>query len=145
MRLFSRCGALAAAFCLSANLAAAAGPEVKPSKDFQGVGYSISSSGSVVVFAGVREMSGKVAVCGFVFFEKATSSTVAIEPKFTEKMRFSIAGKGLSVSTRAFKRYKTEAEAFAGNARCAITTTPWNPAFGKAKLSMKLGATTVYD
>ena len=143
--MFSRSCAIAAAICVCATFAVAGGTEVKPSKDFQGLGYSITSSGNVVVFAGVREMAGKVAVCGFVFFEKATSSTIAIEPRFTEKMRFSIAGKGLSVSTRAFKRYKTEAEAFAGNAHCAVTTTPWEAAYGNAKLSMKLSSETVYE
>ena len=97
------------------------------------------------VFAGVREMSGKVAVSGLVFFEKATTSTTAIEPKFTEKMRSSIAGKGLSVSTREFKRYKTEDEAYAATVRCAVTTTPWKADYSKAKPAMNLGAVTVYD
>lgn len=139
-------GCVVAAFMmLIPNLAAAGGPEVKPSKDFQGIGYSITSSGNVVIFAGVRAIEGKVAVCGLVYFEKATSTTKAVEPQFTEKVRFSIGGKGLSVSTRAFKRYKTEAEAYAGNARCAITTTAWNDAYGKAKLSMELGSVTVRE
>lgn len=136
---------IVALVALLPNIALAGGTEVKPSNDFQGISYSITTSGNVVVFAGVRDISGKVAVCGLVFFEKATSSTMAIEPKFTEKVRFSIAGKGLSVSSRAFKRYKSEAEAFAGNARCAVTTTPWKEAYGKAKLAMKLSAETVYD
>ena len=65
--------------------------------------------------------------------------------RVTEKMCFSISGKGLSVSTRAFKRDKTEDEAFTGLARCVLTTTPWKAAYGTAKLAMKLGAVTVYD
>lgn len=120
-------------------------PEVAFDKNFVGVGYSISSSGSVVVYAGVREIGGKVAVCGMVWYEKATSTTRSIEAKFTEKMRFKIAGKGLTVSTRAFNRFKSESDAQAGKARCSVTTTPWQPAYGKAKLEMKLGNVTVYD
>ena len=80
--------AVALAFMVP-NLAMAKVPEVKFGKDFIGVGYSISSSGNVVVYAGVREIGGKVAVCGMVWYEKATSSTRAIEAKFTEKMTFS--------------------------------------------------------
>ena len=136
--------AIALAFMVP-NLAMAKVPEVKFGKDFVGVGYSISSSGNVVVYAGVREIGGKVAVCGMVWYEKATSSTRAIEAKFTEKMRFKIAGKGLTVSTRSFNRFNSEQEAQTGLARCSVTTTPWQAAYGKAKLDMKLGSVTIYE
>ena len=131
--------------CLAPGLAMAKVPEVKFGEDFVGVGYSISSSGNVVVYAGVREIGGKVAVCGMVWYEKATSSTRAIEAKFTEKMRFKIAGKGLTVSTRSFNRFNSEEEAQTGLARCSVTTTPWQAAYGKAKLDMKLGSVTIYE
>ena len=127
------------------GMAFAAVPEVKPGKDFVGIGYSISTSGNVNVYAGVREIGGKVAVCGMVWYEKATSSTRAIEAKFTEKMTFKIAGKGLTVSTRTFSRYKTEEEAAAGVARCSVTTTAWKSAYGKAKLTMNLSSVTIYE
>ena len=136
--------AVALAFMVP-NLAMAKVPEVKFGEDFVGVGYSISSSGNVVVYAGVREIGGKVAVCGMVWYEKATSSTRAIEAKFTEKMRFKIAGKGLTVSTRSFNRFNSEQEAQTGLARCSVTTTPWQAAYGKAKLDMKLGSVTIYE
>jgi hypothetical protein len=138
---------LAAALAVVPCLASAAVPEVEPGQDFQGVGYSLSSSGDVVVYAGVRNIDGKVGVCGLVWYEgKATSSTKAVEAKFTEKMRFSIGGKGLSVSTRAFKRYESKEAAQAGNvARCSVTTTAWKEAYGKAKLQMKLGNVTIYE
>ncbi len=138
------CTAAAAALFIPA-VAFAAVPEVKPGNDFVGIGYSVSTAGNVIVYAGVREISGKVAVCGMVWYEKATSSTRAIEAKFTEKMSFKIAGKGLTVSTRSFNRYKTEDEAANGLARCSVTTTAWKAAYGKAKLDMKLRNTTVYE
>ena len=130
---------MAAVLCLAPNFAAAGAPEVKPAQDFQGIGYSVTSSGKVAVFAGARDIGGKLAVCGLVYFEKPSATTRAAEPLFTEHIRFSIAGKGLSVNSHAFKRYKTEAEAFAGNAGCAVTTTPWVESYGKTKLSLKMG------
>jgi hypothetical protein len=145
MSVLSLCRNVVAAAVLVPGLALAAVPEVTPGKDFVGMGYSLSSAGNVIVYAGVREIEGKVAVCGMVWYEKATSSTRAIEAKFTEKMSFKIAGKGLSVGTRSFNRFKTEDEAANGTARCSVTTTAWKPAYGKAKLDMKLGNVTVYD
>lgn len=127
------------------GMAAAGVPEVPVEKDFVGLGYSLSSSSDVVVYAGAREVAGKVAVCGLVWYEKATSSTRAVEAKFTEKMTFKIGSKGLTVSTRAFNRFKTEEDAAKGKARCSVTTTPWHPAFAKAKLTMKLGRVTIYE
>lgn len=43
------------------DLALAAGPKLTPEQDFVGIGYSLSSAGDVVVYAGVRDMGGKVA------------------------------------------------------------------------------------
>ena len=126
-------------------MALAAAPEVKPGQDFVGIGYGLSSSGDVVVYAGVREIGGKVAVCGLVWYEKATSSTRAVEAKFTEKMSFKIDGKGLSVNTRQFNRFKTKEEAQQGLARCSVTQTAWKASYGKAKLKMALGNVTIYE
>jgi hypothetical protein len=138
---------LAATLAVVPCLASAAVPEVEPGQDFEGIGYSLSSSGEVVIFAGVRNIGGKVAVCGLVWYEKkATATTRSIEAKFTEKVRFAIAGKGLSVSTRTFNRYESREAAQAGNvARCSVTATPWKDAYGTAKLKMKLGAVTIYE
>jgi hypothetical protein len=138
---------LAAALAVVPGFVSAAVPEVAPGQDFQGIGFSLSSSGEVVIFAGVRNIGGKVAVCGIVWYEKkATATTRSIEAKFTEKVRFSIAGKGLSVATRLFKRYESKEAAQTGNvARCSVTTTPWKDAYGTAELQMKLGAVTVYN
>lgn len=145
MRFLGFCRIAVVAVVLVPGLAFAAVPEVPPGKDFVGIGYSLSSAGDVIVYAGVRDIGGKVAVCGMVWYEKATSSTRAIEAKFTEKMSFKIAGKGLSVSTRAFNRFKTEQDAANGTARCSVTTTSWKAAYGKAKLEMKLGNVTIYE
>jgi hypothetical protein len=141
----SRLSRLAAVIFLVPAIAFAAVPEVKHAKDFVGIGYSLSSSGNVVVYAGVREIGGKVAVCGLVWYEKATSSTRAIEAKFTEKVVFKIDGKGLSVNTRVFGRFKTEEEAFRGLARCSVTQTPWKANYANGKLKMTLGSVTIYE
>ena len=74
------------------DLALAAGPKLTPGQDFVSIGYSLSSAGEAVVYAGVRDMGGKVAT-----------------------------------------------------ARCAVTTTAWKAAYGKATLEMKLGNVTIYE
>ena len=72
------------------DLALAAGPKLTPGQDFVSIGHSLSLAGEAVVYAGVRDMGGKVAT-----------------------------------------------------ARCAVTTTAWKTAYGKAKLKMKLGNVTI--
>lgn len=138
-------GIVAALAFVAPSVSFAAVPEVKHASDFVGVGFSLTSSGEVVVYAGVREIGGKVAVCGLVWFDKATATTRVIEPKFTEKISFKIDGKGLRVSTRLFNRFKTKEDATTGLARCSVTQTVWKASYGKAKLKMSLGNVTVYE
>lgn len=133
------------ALSVAPSLASAATPEVKPSADFLGLEVTIQPSGKIVAYVGKREIEGKVAVCGIVFVTGNSSTARVIEPKITEKIRFEIAGQLLRVNTRAFKRYKSEADAMAGNAGCSVTTTPWSAAIGKAKLSVKLARGKVSD
>lgn len=129
----------ALALTVFAPQAVAGAPEVKPGADFQGIGIDLSSiGGTIVVYAGVREISAKVAVCGMVFFDKPTGTAKAIEPKVTSKLIFKLAGKRLNVQTSAFRRYPTEAEALAGKARCFVTGTPWATAYAKTTLSIEL-------
>jgi hypothetical protein len=137
---------LAAALCCSASVAAAGAPEVKPANDFSGIGYTVSSSGAVVVYAGLREISSKVAVCGIVWFEKTVSNTTkVIEVKFTDQIKFSAGGKALRVNSRLFKRYDSEVAAKAGMARCSVTATPWSAAYAKSTLKLTMGNIRVTD
>lgn len=130
---------LVAALIFSPVSAEARYPEVTPGNDFQGINVDMSSMGGViVVYAGVREISGNTAVCGVVFFEKPNGTLKSIESKVTAKLLFSIAGKRLNVRTSAFKRYTTEDEARAGTARCWVTKTPWAVAYGKTALKIEL-------
>lgn len=138
-------GGMTALFFLVPTVTMAAVPEVQPANDFVGIGYRVSSSGEVIVYAGVREIGGRLAICGLVWFEKATASTRSIEPKFSEKIVFRIDGKGLAVTTRVFSRFKTEDDAAKGKARCSVTQTAWKASYSKAKLTMTLGNETVYE
>jgi hypothetical protein len=137
---------LAAALSFAPGLAAAGAPEVKPANDFAGIGYTVTSTGTIVVSAGLREISGKVAVCGIVWFEKTvTNTTKVIEVKFTDQIKFSAGSKALRVNTRVFKRYDSEAAAKAGMARCSVTATPWSVAFAKTPLKLTMGRVRVTD
>lgn len=129
----------AMALAVFASQAVAGAAEVAPGRDFQAIGIELSSiGGTIVVYAGVREISAKVAVCGLVFFEKPTGTARAIEPKVTSKLIFKLAGKRLNVQTSAFRRYPSEAEALAGKARCFVTGTAWAAAYAKTPLSIEL-------
>jgi hypothetical protein len=140
VKFLSFCRATAAVAVFLPNLAFAGSPEVKPGEDFQGISYSMSTSGQVVIYAGLRNVDGKLAVCGLVFFEKkATATTRTSEKDVTDKIHFRIAGKSIRVTPRSFKRYLTEAEANGGNAGCSVTTKVWQDAYSKAELTMDLG------
>lgn len=111
-----------AVFLVLSGAGHAAPPEVPIGPDFEGLGISVTSGGQIVVFAGIRNIGGKVGVCGVVWFEDVTATTRSLERQFTEQVGFSIAGKPLSVSTGAFKRYTDVDEAKdTGIARCATT------------------------
>jgi hypothetical protein len=139
-------GILAAALCFGANLAVAGAPEVKLSANYVGMSVDVKTvRGVVFVIADAREISGKVAVCGLVFFEKPTATLKVMESQITKKLDFSLAGTKLIVNTSVFKRFDTEADATAGNARCWVSTTAWKASFGKAKLAMNLPRGTVSE
>lgn len=141
---------LAAAIAVSVILSSSAGnagvPEVKPANDFEGVSYSVTSTGTVVVVAGLREIGGKVAVCGLVWFEKTVSNTTkVIEVKFTDKIKYAVGGKALQVNSRLFKRYPNAEEAKAGVARCSVTKVAWDKSYASAKLKVSMGPVRVTD
>jgi hypothetical protein len=118
-------------------------PSVQADRDFQGLQYSLTSSGNIVTFAGARNIGGKLGVCGLVFFENATASTRALEKKFAEHIQFKIAGKAIHVETAYFTRYATKQDSMVGKAGCSVTTRAWDPVFAKAKLEMALPNQTI--
>ena len=127
----------------AAGPAFSAVPEVKPGQDYVGVSYDITTLGTISVYAGARNVDGKVAVCGLVWYSNSIPATKIHEPEFTEKMTFTLAGKGLTVSSRIFNRYKSEAAAANGLARCAVTTSDWKPVYARSRLQMDLGNITI--
>jgi len=134
-------GVVAAVLALPARAEVATVPLAQ---DFQGIGYSISSSGNVAVYAAARQMGDKLAICGAVVFEKATNTTMAIEKQFTEHVRFELAGQVVKVQTDLFTRYRSEAAAkLDPKAGCAPTNKPWNAAYAKTPLKLSLGSVTV--
>lgn len=129
------------AFASTSGTAHAAAPEVDPANDFKGLGFEVTSGGSigsVVVFAAPRDIGGKLAICGTVFFEDATHTLMSVERQYTSRMSFRLAGKNVPVNTGVFSRYETEAEASAGKARCYVTRKPWQAGYASAPFEMRL-------
>lgn len=143
MNILRMCRAAVVVAVFLPTLASAAVPEVEPGNDFQGISYSISTSGQVVIYAGIRNVNGKLAICGLVFFEKkANATTRSVEKDITDKLRFKVGGTAVKVTTRSFKRYMTEEETKGQTAGCSVNGKAWQEAYGKAKLSMDLSAGT---
>lgn len=114
--------------------------EVLAADDFVGVNFDLSSGGRYTMFAAAREVNGKVAVCGMVWFENATGTSRATEPALTERIAFRVGGQGLTVNTRAFRRYTDVAAAQAEQkARCAVTSTAWSQKFHGQRLRIGAG------
>lgn len=96
-----------------------------------------------MIYAGIRNMNGKLAVCGLVFFEKmANATTRSAEKDITDELRVKVGGTAEKVTTRSFKRYLTEEEAKGKTAGCSVTGTSWQDGYGKVKLSKGLCAGT---
>lgn len=112
---------------------------VKPDSSFQAIAFGKGKKLDLAIYAGVREIDGKVAVCGLVFFgDKTTNSLRQGEPQITRKLKYSLGGIKLNPQTSNFKRYKTEAEALAGKAGCSVTSQPWQKAFAKTLLKLEI-------
>ena len=137
---------MAAALCFAPSLVAAGAPEVKLGAGYVGMSIDVKTvRGVVFLFAEAREFGGKVAVCGLVYFENPTATLKVMEPKITSKIDYSISGKRLTVNTSMFNRFKTEADAKAGTARCSMTTAAWKAAYGNAKLAINLARGSVSE
>jgi hypothetical protein len=138
-------------FVCAAAVATLAGPvlaqdaEVPLADDFAGLSYSIDTRSDIFMYVGIRDVGGKVGVCGVVWTENATNVAKRLEPKFSQKIRFSVAGERLRVNVRKFNRYESEAEATAGLAGCSMTRTAWQAAYANAELEMSLSPTTIAD
>jgi len=146
MKIRAIAAAAAALYLVFSGASHAKPAEVPIGQDFEGFAFSVTSSGQIIIFAGARDIGGKVAICGVVFFEDATATTRSLERQFTEKVGFSLAGKPIPVSTGVFKRYKSVEEAKAGGtARCSTSNRPWNPAYAKTPVVMTLGPTTAFQ
>ncbi len=129
---------------LLATPALAEVPTITIDKGYEGIGYSLSSSGNIEVYAAPRQASGMLAICGFVMTLKSNATTRMVEKKASANIAFWLGNTPLHVNTLVFKRYKTEEELKASPlAGCDVTQTPWNPAFAKTKLRMEMSSGTV--
>jgi hypothetical protein len=117
--------AATAAFGLAGTTADAQRIKVAPNKGYLAIVSQPSSGGSYVMAAGLHEINGKAAVCGLVWFDTKSNTTKQIEPEFTKQKRFAVDGKVLGVTTSAFIRYDTEAEAKKGMAGCSLSNRKW--------------------
>ena len=133
-----------AVLCVSTPALAEA-PTVNPDQDFIGVGFELTSSGKVEVYAAPRQVGGKLAICGLVLVEKATNTTKVIERRFTATIQFRLAGKLVAVQTAFFKRYYDRADLATAVAGCSVTPTPWDKSFAKAEFKMDMGRVTIRD
>ncbi|MCW1918269.1 hypothetical protein NX862_05860 [Rhodobacter sp. KR11] len=129
---------------LLAAPARAEAPTTEITSDFVGIGYTLSTGGEVQVYAAPREMGGKLAICGFVLFLKATATTRTIERRGTASIGFWLGPSPIHVQTDLFKRYKSEEEIAASpKAGCAATNTTWDPTYSKAPLKLEMTNGTI--
>jgi hypothetical protein len=138
-------------FVYAAAMLFAGGPlqaqdaEVAPGQDFVGVAITIDTRSQIIVYAGLREVAGKVGVCGMIWFENATGTARQLERRATQKIRFSAAGQRLRVSTQDFNRFDNEEQALAGLAGCSASTTAWQAGFANQRLDMAMTSGTLRD
>lgn len=133
-----------AALCLTTPALAEA-PTVKPDAGFVGIGFELTSSGKVEVYAAPRQVGDKLAICGLVLVEKASNTTKAIERRFTSAIQFRIAGKTVAVETAFFKRYYDRTDLPKAVAGCSVTPTPWDKSFAKAEFKMEMSRMTIMN
>jgi hypothetical protein len=138
-------GILVGFLAITGSQAIARGPEVAPANDFAGLSYAINTRSEVIVFAGLRNVGGQVGVCGMVWTNNATNTAKRLERAATQRIRFSVLGQDLRVSTSEFIRYDSEEQALAGTARCSVTRTAWQDGYANAALEMGLSKGTLRD
>ena len=114
------------ALCLAANAAQAQKITATPHGDYQGVTFEMTSGGSLTVAAGLHQINGKVAVCGFVWFENATGTTRNIEHLMTRKVQYVLDGRVLGVTPQSFVRLDSVEEAKTSKAGCSVLRKDWS-------------------
>lgn len=110
-------------------------------------GNPVSKKVDLAIFADARDIGGKVAVCGLVFFGDNVTNTLrhAGEAQLTRQVQYSLNGERLNFSADSFRRYKNEAEALAENkAGCVVTRKPWQKAYDKMPIKMRVAGGTTY-
>jgi hypothetical protein len=139
---------LASSLIAFAASTAAAQPVLMPYRD----GYTVHGFGDsnthpdYVLFAGVEQIGGNLAVCGAVVFDPKGSHAKSYERKATRKVKFILGGQRIPVNTDTFRRYASIESAEAdGRVGCSLTTIPWQPAFARTPLEIKAGPITVME
>lgn len=90
-------------------------------------------------------MDGQIWVCGKVWTSNAINTAKRLERAATQRIRFSVLGQDLRVSTSEFIRYDSEEQALAGTARCSVTRTAWQASYANAALETRLSKGTLRD
>jgi hypothetical protein len=139
---------LASSLTVCAASTAVAQPILMPYRE----GYSVQGFGDskshpdFLIFAGVEQIGGHLAICGAVVFDPKGSHAKSYERKGTRKVKFILAGQRIPVNTDTFRRYASvEAADADGRVGCSLTTIPWQPAFAKTPLEITAGPITVME
>ena len=127
--------------------ALASPPEVKPRADYQGVVIgSDPENPELAFYSGVHQVNGKLAICGLIIITTKDNSLARGERQIARQLSYRLGGEDLFVQSDSFKRYKSEAEAFAGTAGCSVfKRRPWQPAYATLPYEMSGGRVTYTD
>lgn len=145
MRAYLPCAILAVYCVASWQPALAQRVLIDPGANYQGFVFGTRNKAEVVIYAGVHDIDGKVAVCGLVFFGDNVSNQLRFgEQQLSRQVQYSLNGARLRVDTSRFKRYETELDALVGKAGCSVTEQPWQKAYAKMPLQMDTAGGTTY-
>lgn len=125
--------------------ALAAPVEVKLSGNVYLLTVTVDNEDEVMVGAVLREVGGKLAVCGSAWMGEKSGNEVVHRNNVLKEVTVTLEGKRVKFNPGLFTVYRSEAEAMQGKARCAPSKQAWNPAYANAPFDLSLRNDTYRD
>lgn len=103
---------------------------------------TVDGGGIVSLGAMVREIDGKLAVCGATWISKESGTARAQRRNIMRTLLIDLNGTNLPVSASNFAIYASQQEAETGGGVCTVTKKAWKKDYARAELVLRLSSTT---
>ncbi|QYK40896.1 MAG: hypothetical protein KF887_16080 [Paracoccaceae bacterium] len=124
---------------------AQADTRVKLTGHIEGIKLSFDGTPGLVMVASLRDMGGRLGVCGLSFAETASSHVLSRRRELLGLVVVELRRRALPVATNDFPFYPSLKEAEAGTARCLAVNRPWEPAYATERFTLRTRSNSISE